>query len=181
MASYGKTPTLQCHNYARGSCKVSHSISIEKLDSAIREYLAKVSVTGDFKVTKAVHEAKTADKQSTDYSKILKNEYVRLERIKQAYQSGIDSLEEYKVNKAKALEFIEYVKAEKAAAEAAAEETEINNKTAKERYRTKIQSVTKIINDKTATPAAKNAALRSILSKIVLEKPENTLDFYFYD
>lgn len=181
VASYGKTPTLQCHNYARGSCKVSHSISIEKLDSAIKEYLAKVSVTGDFKVTKAVHEAKTADKQSTDYSKILKNEYVRLERIKQAYQSGIDSLEEYKVNKAKALEFIEYVKAEKAAAEAAAKETEISNKTAKERYRTKIQSVTKIINDKTATPAAKNAALRSILSKIVLEKPENTLDFYFYD
>ncbi len=168
-----KSEYLQCHNYARGSCKVSHSISIAKLDKAIIDYLTEIHVAGDFLIepNKNISSAKETH---TDYDRILKNEYSKLDRIKQAYQDGIDSLEEYKANKTQILQFIEKVKAEM-------EKTEPKTKSNKEEYRKKISSVLKIVTNPDTTPAAKNEALRSIISKIIFTRATTTLQFYFYE
>lgn len=173
VASFGQTPYLHCHNYSRGTCKVSHSMSINKIDRAVIDYLTDASISGNFKIEPAL--TKTPKTKPVNYQKILENEYTKLERIKQAYQSGIDTLEEYKANKTQIIMFIEKVKAEMAAAEPRKPETDIEN------YRQKIRNVLKIITDKTSTAEAKNIALRSIIRKIVFQKSQNRLEFYFYE
>ncbi len=173
VASFGNSPYLHCHNYSRGTCKVSHSMSIRKIDQAVIDYLTDVSISGDFKVE--IGSGKKTKSKPVDYQKILDNENTKLDRIKQAYQSGVDTLEEYKANKAQILAFIERVKAEMQAAEPKRPETDIEN------YRKKIGNVLKTITDNTATAEAKNLALRSIISKIIFRKAENRLEFYFYE
>ena len=173
VASNSKTPYLQCHNYGRGICKVSHSILIKKLDQEVIDYLTDIAISGEFTVeplNKKKPKAKTVD-----YKRILENETSKLERIKQAYLSGVDTLEEYKTNKAQILAFIEKVKSEMECAEP--ERPEVNI----EQYRQKIRDVLSIVTNEKETAEIKNRALRTIISKIVFKKSENRLDFYFYE
>ena len=173
VASNSKTPYLQCHNYGRGICKVSHSILIKKLDQEVIDYLTDIAISGEFTVeplNKKKPKAKTVD-----YKRILENETSKLERIKQAYLSGVDTLEEYKTNKAQILAFIEKVKSEMECAEP--ERPEVNI----EQYRQKIRDVLSVVTNENQTAEIKNRALRTIISKIVFKKPENHLKFYFYE
>lgn len=173
VASFASVPFLHCHNYSRGTCKVSHSMSINKIDRLVIDYLTDMSISGDFTV-ETLSDNKPKHKK-VDYKKILDNETLKLERIKQAYQSGIDTLEEYKANKTQILSFIEKVKAEMQAATPEPHEVDT------ERYRQKIRDVLKIVTSENETSEAKNNALRSIISKIVFQKSENRLEFYFYE
>lgn len=173
VASNSKTPYLQCHNYGRGVCKVSHSILIKKLDQEVINYLTDVSLSGDFTV-EPLNKSKSKTK-TVDYNKILENENAKLERIRQAYQSGIDTLEEYKANKTRILDFIKKVKAEMKDAEPKHPDVDI------EQYRQKIIDVLKVITNENESVTIKNQALRSIISKIVFNRPKNQLNFYFYE
>ncbi len=173
VASFAGVPFVHCHNYARGTCKVSHSMSINKLDRLVIDYLTDVSMSGDFTV-ETISKSKTKAK-TIDYQKILDNENIKLERIKQAYQSGIDSLEEYSSNKTQILSFIEKVKAEMEAAEPVQREVDT------EQYRALIRDVLKTITNENESFEVKNKALRSIISKIIFRKAENRLEFYFYE
>lgn len=173
VASYSGTPFLQCHNYGRGTCNVSHSMSIKKIDQTVINYLVDASVSGDFNVIPLSRNK--SKNESIDYQKILDNENAKLERIKKAYQSGVDTLEEYKANKAQIFSFIEKVKAEMKTHQEKTSPTDI------EQYRKKIISVLKVITDDNESPKSKNDALRSIISEIVFRRPQNRLEFYFYE
>lgn len=91
-----KGKSLQCNKYARGQCKDSHSIRIEKLNTAVLAVMEKdfgkleleITISGD-----------TAHGTVTATGTILKKELQRLKRIETAYESGTDSLEEYKHKK----------------------------------------------------------------------------------
>lgn len=49
-----------------------------------------------------------------------------------------------------------------------------------EEYRQKVISVLELLRSDTATEAAKNTALKSIISHIVYEKAQSRLAIYFY-
>ena len=48
------------------------------------------------------------------------------------------------------------------------------------KYANKVMNVVKLIESPDVTPQAKNEALRTIISKIVYNKANSTLDIYFY-
>ena len=165
-----KSPTLQCHSYGRGTCKTSHSITVEKANAAVIAYLEDVAITGDINIVSG-NGSPRYGLPKENYKKLIENEKAKLKRVKLAYENGIDSLDEYKLNKARINEAIEIL--EKAA----------NNnapKFNKNEYLNRIFSVLKVIRNPKATEEEKNSSLRTIIHKITFHKPTNSFEVYFY-
>lgn len=167
-----KSPALQCHNYARGQCKTSHSITVAKANAAIIRYLENAAITRQFNTTPS-DTSKSKISPSTDYKKLIENEKTKLARVKLAYENGIDSIEEYKANKEKILNTISKLEN---MSETVVPQPQID----KNAYTKKIFEILKVVKDPKQTESDKNAALRSIISKIIFNKPLDRFEVYFY-
>lgn len=166
-----KSPSLQCHNYARGACTVSHSTVLNNANRIITEFIQQAAITGNFNVNTKSNERSSFE---IDYDKLINNEKSKLERIKNAYQSGVDTLEEYKLAKSKITKQIKKY-------ESAMEKESKSVKIDKNAYQNKLLSVYKVLSDPAQSEAAKNTALRSVVEKIIYRKPENKFEVYFYE
>ncbi len=164
-----KSQSLQCHSYGRGTCKTSHSITVKKANAAVIAYLENAVITNEFNI--AENRMPRTGLPGSDYKKLIENEKAKLNRIKLAYQNGIDTLEEYKLNKAKITESI--ARLEEAAA---ASVPRINKK----EYREQVIDVLKTVRNKNQPEHIKNAALRTIIEHIVFNKSKNSFEVYFY-
>lgn len=163
--------SVQCHNYtSRRGCTISHSISLRKADEIILNALKSACESLEFKIDITTT---PVTKTSKNIVSLLNKEKNKLEKIKDAYQSGIDTLEEYKENKAKILETISALQQE-LDAEKPQETFDVK------KYSKKVMNVIKLIESPDVTPQAKNEALRTIISKIVFNKAKSRLDIYFY-
>jgi len=92
---------LQCNGYAKGTCKVSHSIGIKVLEQLILEEIKKV-YTENLEIN--IVPMRSDEECSNEYEFImeaLKKNEAKEERIIEAYQDGIDTLDDYKRNKLK--------------------------------------------------------------------------------
>ena len=164
-----ETPRLQCYRYGRGQCKVSHFITMERAEAAVIDALETVIGSGSFVFApKKPPEVK----MKRDWDKLITQEKNRLERAKNAMLDGALSLEEYKDVKASIESNIErldnarlkYYKAENPAPE---------------EFKPRVLEVISILRSPDVDGEVKNAALRSIVEKIVFNKLENTFDIYF--
>ncbi len=162
------TPSLQCHSYNRGSCNTSHSISLKKLNDIIISELKNCTETLNFEITPI--EPKDINTSDAAF-KMLEFEKKKLLKIKEAYEQGVDTLEEYKENKQRITQRIK---------ELEADIKPIVIPITKKDYAKKIEDVVKIIENPTVSEQAKNEALRTIISNIVLVKPGNEIHIHFY-
>ncbi|MBQ0038339.1 MAG: recombinase family protein [Clostridiales bacterium] len=164
------SPFLQCHKYAKGSCAVSHCLSQRKAEAALMSALSDAVANLDFTMTP--HRT-SAPRQTVDYARLIEQEQRKLSRCKDAYQSGIDTLEEYRENKSRITENIRRLQEQEA-------NTSVDpldfDKTA---YAEKVSGVLSFIQSD-ATPDAKNKALRTIIDHIVYDKANHRLAIYFY-
>lgn len=165
-----KVPSFQCHSYSRGSCKISHSITEQKANAAVIAAIEDAVITGDFKLVSSDGKQRN-DLPKNDYKKLIENEKAKLSRIKLAYQSGVDTLHEYKVNKAKILETIEHLERMMNA-----DIPRVNKKD----YIERVVNVLKIVRDSKQTAVSKNVALRTVVKSIVYDKPNRRFEVYFY-
>lgn len=95
--SHKNTPFLQCNGYSKKSCLKSHYIRKHILEEAIVEQVKK-----DFKFKlniKIKDDIKLEDDNIDLIMKELERLDIKEKRIKDAYISGIDTIEEYKDNK----------------------------------------------------------------------------------
>lgn len=86
--------SLQCSRYAKGSCTLSHSITLKKLNEAVIRKIQ--NDLGELRVC-TVSESRSGS--AADLSALLKSEKKKLSRIREAFEAGIDSAEEYRANK----------------------------------------------------------------------------------
>lgn len=163
-------PSMQCYKYAHGSCSVSHSLSIAKANRAVIAELENRLTTATFTIT-----PRMVPKPSTDYDHLISVEELKLRRIERSYEMGIDTVEEYGRKKKRLQEGIEALRKQQAAELAAAEAKAVTPGDMKKRT----ADVLAILKDETVSEAAKNAALRSILSHIVYAKETNQLSLFF--
>lgn len=164
-------PSLQCHNYNRGKCKTSHSLSVSKGNAAVISALEYSVDNLDFALDPDENTTKRASER--DYKKLISAEQTKLGRVQQAYEAGIDTLEEYAEKKRRILEEIESLRQQ------ANEEKNVQKFDPIE-YAKKVSAVLELIKNPTVAENAKNEALRSILSRIVYEKKKQNLALYFY-
>jgi len=90
---------IQCNSYSKGHCKTSNLINTKKLENLVLDELKK-DFTAPINLTIAPKPTDTVN--STEYEFLIKQLDAfdgKYERIKRAYQDGIDTMEEYKGNK----------------------------------------------------------------------------------
>ncbi len=173
-----KTQSLQCHNYARGSCHVSHSISVKKAEKALIEYLEMAHVSGVFTI--AEPKRSNYSEKEKDLNTILRNEKLKLERIKKAYQDGIDTLEEYKANKTATLDSIKKIEKNLEKQKNAGTKG-TDQRSQRTIIQNKIHDVLKVIKNENISASAKNEALRSIIHSITYNKSACELEVLFHE
>lgn len=93
-------PSLQCHNYARGRCPESHSIQIAKLTESVLEQITDDFRRLDFGILSADGRQIQSDNSAELLARQIAREEQKLERIREAYEAGVDTLEEYRQRKA---------------------------------------------------------------------------------
>ena len=161
--------SIQCYKYAHGQCTKSHSISVVKINRIVIETLENAVDTLSFNMEP--RNVKTAAAGS-DAERLIQLEERKLVRVQEAYEAGIDDIEEYANKKRKIQTEIERLKKLMPAPEAKAFD--------KIEFAKKVSSVLRQIKSPDVSETAKNEALRTIISKIVYNKSAQNIDIYFY-
>lgn len=157
---------LQCYRYSHGKCSTSHCIKesvltdrvIEELCSLVEERPLELNIS--FKQKRAV-----------DNSAAIKREQMKLERVKQAYEAGVDTLQEYKENKSAILQRIDQLKAESFCP--SSEDAYIT-------LRKKIQLGLDKLRSADTDEEAKNLILREFIEQIIFNRKDNSIMIYYY-
>lgn len=168
----GPCPFLQCHKYSHGKCEVSHALSVAKANRLIIAYLESCVETREFPL--APRNAPKAD--GPDYEHLIAVERIKLRRVQEAYESGVDDLHEYARKKQRLLSGIADLERQAAAALKEAESRQFDPLA----FRDKVLDVLAVIKSPDASEATKGEALRSVISYIVYDKPAQRLEVYFY-
>jgi DNA invertase Pin-like site-specific DNA recombinase len=166
-----KIRTLQCHNYSRGQCTVSHSVLLPKLNNAIVQGLEKA--VGEKKFDIIPQKPKKSTPTEVDYDKLISVEERRLARAREAYLAEIDTLEQYKKNK-------EEITARIAELEAKRDKGNVA-KIDVDSFAEKVKGVLEFIQGEDIAETAKNEALHTIIEMAVYEKAKGNLAIYFHD
>ncbi len=168
MSATGKS--LQCYKYAHGSCNVSHNISLNKINDALLNTLKEDIHNTNLNITETENNITV----SIDYDKKIKREEEKLIRIKDAYQSGIDTLEEYKANKERINSTIQILQNEKN------EELKKAPKKTTAELKNKIRNAVELLSSPDATERAKNEALKSFIDKIVFDRKASQITIFYF-
>lgn len=152
-----------CSNRSRGTCEGVGYISAKKLDGIILNALSEMEIPN---VELEFAEPESVEQSTYTYdSKIISTQIqrleIRLERVKLAYEDGVDTLDEYKANKKAILDEIEKLKEmlEQSQEEEAKEEVKVDKK--------ELRRLTEILNDADVSNVEKNNMARTIFKEII--------------
>ena len=168
---YNNDYSLQCNSYSKGKCKVSHSILASKANEAVISALEECIKNRAFTFSPA-QQAKSKD-PAVDWDKLIQSEQQKLNRARTAFLNGTFTDEEYKAVKTDVTESIKRItdaKERLLSKPQADQQRNIESRTIE---------VIKILRSPDVSEKAKNEALRSVIEKIVFNRPENTFDIYF--
>ncbi len=167
-----KNNGIQCHLYMKGVCGVSHFINLDILNKMVIEYLEKYQASLPFVFDKESPNT-SAKAPSINYDALIKSEKLKLERAKQAYQAGVDSLNEYRVSKSKIENEVKRLESER-------DSFAINNNDQDhEEFSKIIGNALSIIKNPSVSEEFKNRTLKTFISKIVFYKPEKSIQIFF--
>ncbi len=163
---------LQCHKYAKGLCDVSHFIGLETLNKMVIDAM-KQSVAGlSFNIDAQSYDNPTS--LPIDYDSLIRSERLKLERAKQAYQEGVDSLGEYKATKEKLESQIERYKKQQIKAKTKLKATDMSG------FANTVSDVIELLHNPEVSEELKNKALRSVIREIIYYKNEKRIEIFFY-
>ncbi len=103
----------------------------------------------------------------------MKQVKLKLERVKNSYMAGVDTIEEYKATKISLMEELDRL-------EKQSEQMQPNSDIAKKKMMENVQNVYNIITSEECTVVQKNSAIKSILEKVVFSKKDNHIDLFYY-
>lgn len=167
---------FQCYGYSKGKCFAKNSVSSLVLGPAVLNALQQVLETKNinYSYTQKILSEKP------DTNALLQEQLASLaakeKRIKDAYRNGIDTLEEYKENKQILLK-------ERERLELQINELEQKKTTVagdKETLLKNIKNVFEMVSSDKFSDQEKNAALKTIIEKIVYERGSDSLKVYYY-
>lgn len=172
MCQSGASRFLQCNNYNRGKCKVSHAISVTKINPVVLE---KIRADLDDQNLRLKLEAQCAPKAPDAASRLpaaIEREEKKLLRIREAFEAGIDTLEEYRENKQRITERIAVLR------QTLAEEQPPQIDTAA--FIGKVRSGLRILEDAGASEIIKNDVLHTFVEKIIFMKPSGRIEIVYH-
>lgn len=167
---------FQCINYTHGKCNVSHFIQASKLEQAIIEFLSDIDNKKDYELNirpvvdnDLVNEKELLIKEQQRYRRMFEN-------AKLAFLEGIDTAEEYSINKTKLNALVEdlQVKIDNI------KEPEVDNS----QLIKKVKGIVKVLkltnNYKKDLFNMKYDAIRGCIEKVEFSRPGEVLKIFFY-
>ena len=169
----GKCPYFQCWKYAKGFHKTSVALSVKKAEEAVISYFDQILSGTDFTYVRkdqpATDETVAIEQLQKELSKLSTREI----RIRDAYESGIDSLEEYKANKERLISNRLQLETGLEKLRKDQEEKEVN----KEDVLHEIKSVNDILKNPDVSYEEKGTLIRTIVDQIVYDKESGKMYF----
>lgn len=169
----GKCPYFQCWKYAKGFHKTSVALSVKKAEEAVIEYFDQVLAGADFTYVRKEQPAADETSAIEQLQKELSKLSARESRIRDAYESGIDSLEEYKANKERLISNRLQLETELEKLRKEQAEKEVN----KEDVLHEIKSVNDILKNPDVSYEEKGTLIRTIVDQIVYDKESGKMYF----
>lgn len=168
LTASAKGKGLQCYRYTHGQCKISHYVSLEKINFFVLAQLQANSLLEHFYVKS---DSKVDNRKTENLKVCIKKERSKLERIKAAYENGIDTLEEYKENKQKVLAGIHNLENNLTICEDNAEKrTDIKNE---------VCDIYEISINPFIAEDIKNEILRAVIDKVVYYRSNGYAEIFY--
>jgi site-specific DNA recombinase len=160
--------SMQCQAYAHGKCTESHSILAASLEEMVLAALDASLHDSTILITTA--DFPEAEEITAAVSRQIEREKLKLARAREAYESGVDSLEEYRVRKQKITERLRQL--------------ELTSSKLTQSPRSpspaKQQNVMQLLRSPQVPSAEKNVLLRSFVQKIVFHQTPRSLEIFYY-
>lgn len=163
---------MQCIAYLHGKCSTSHSIRVKKLEAMFLAALEDTLTSGSISLVRQPEKA--AQRNTEVLAKQFAFERKKLVRIKDAYERGVDSLNEYRIAKQKIQEQINALKAQQADRVKAIRATDCRD------FRSQHLQVLAQLKDPTLDASQKNILLRSFIDRIVFDRTKAIIQIYYY-
>lgn len=159
---------LQCTNYCKGSCDVSHHIKIKEMELLLYSVIRGDLQSGEFTIERAELPRIRAD--LTNNSKRIEKARQRLRRAVEAYQRGIDTIDEYGENKARILAEIAALE-QKSAPEVTPEERRV--------FAEKHLKIVDLLSSANVSEREKNALLKAFIKSVTFHKDDNSISVVY--
>lgn len=168
---------FQCWRYTKGLHKESCCISDKKAESLIIESLQQVTANAEKHndYIKQPDSGRSLEKQRLESA--LEKLGTKKNKIKSAYENGIDTLEEYRAGKERLMKVESELESRIKSIEAWERHTNTQINDA-DGY--KIKGVCDILTDQSVSCEVKGKALRSVVKKIVYDKKSGEMKFIYY-
>lgn len=101
---------MYCNARSKGTCTGNGGIKVSRLETDIINQLEELS-KGNIEIV-GISAPQKQEKDISMYEAQLRRAQIRMMRVKEAYESGVDTLEEYKANKLKIQSDIDNITAE---------------------------------------------------------------------
>lgn len=160
---------LQCHNYGRGKCKISHSISIAKINAAVLDKIREDMSDPDFE--SRVIKQNVPKSAESPIPALIEKEERKLERVREAFEAGIDTLDEYRQNKQRITERLSVLRTELAAVTPAPDTSA---------FMGRVETSLTTLADTRASEIIKNQVLRTFVEQIIFMKPSGRIEIVYH-
>lgn len=166
-----------CWKYAKGLHKESCSVTVAKAERIVIRSLEKILETGNFEYDRIPRPASEQDSSQKAAIEVkLERLALKEERIRSAYENGIDSLEEYRTRKKQLLKERAELEAELASLEPA----DCSPAPSLEELLERVKTVHDLLCSPDVDFETKGTALRSILKFIVFDRKADWFEFHYY-
>ena len=166
-------PYFQCWKYAKGFHKTSVALSVKKAEEAVTDYFDQILSGAEFSYVRKSQPKDNNDLEIERLQKELSKLEIREKRIREAYESEIDTLEEYKTNKDRLTASRLKLNSQIENLLHDQEEPEIDT----EKVLREIKSVNDILKNPDVEYEEKGLLIRSVVDQIVYDKEEGKMYF----
>ena len=163
--------SLQCYAYAHGRCSVSHGISIRRLNDMFLTLLENADLTGEFKIAPAAPEK---PKQKEDTAQFIAREQRKLDRIRDAYENEVYTLEEYRQSRDQIMQRIKELEDKQKACTVTDEQQQ------RRLIRTKLSGILPALRSPALSESTKSELIRSVVERIIFYRASCSIDVFFY-
>ncbi len=167
---------FQCWKYTKGFCNESHYIGIRPIEKMVIEYLESVLHSPAIVYTVISSASADADSKLADLEKQLQKVENKGKRIKAAYLNEIDTLEEYKANKAALLE--ERATIEKNIKLLTVSNADMSKEEMDKKMKQNISALLTVLQDDSADYVQKGNMMRNVVDHIVFDRGNTSLDMF---
>lgn len=167
---------FQCWKYTKGFCNKSHYIGIHPIEKMVIEYLESVLHSPAIVYTVISSASADADSKLADLEKQLQKVENKEKRIKAAYLNEIDTLEEYKANKAALLE--ERATIEKNIKLLTVSNADMSKEEMDKKMKQNISALLAVLQDDSADYVQKGNMMRNVVDHIVFDRGNTSLDMF---